>query len=110
MQWVVVCWSIPDGIGLLASELSSVVFYVNSLLQHPFLTPGLSEPSCLDNSETGPVAAPAMKEVTVIRRYLHIHITLFCSVFQSKHFLIERGHFPQYLSISLYICLLFQGN
>lgn len=43
-------------------------------------------------------------EVTVIRRYKY-PCTLFCSVFQSKHFLRKAGHFPQYLSISLYILL-----
>lgn len=28
VQWVAVCWSVPDAIGVLASDLRSVVFYV----------------------------------------------------------------------------------
>lgn len=93
------------GIVSLASELEQCqALRHSSLLQRPVLTPGPSEPSCLENSETDPVAATALRRQTVINRYRHSPLHCFV-VFQKKDPLMERENFPQYLLISLYILL-----
>lgn len=98
-------WFVPDGIGFLASELSSVMFYV-ILYSCP-----LSLPQGFLNPAAWRTVRPNQRLPLLWRKWQSLGDTyisilmLCCSVFQSKHFLIERGHFPQYLSISLYILL-----